>query len=80
LVQCLAGQLNQVFMNLIVNASQAIDGHGTITLASGAQNGWAWVQVRRQRLPACPRKCGGASSSPSSPPRTSARAPAWACR
>ena len=45
LVQCLAGQLNQVFMNLIVNASQAIDGHGTITLASGAQNGWVWVQV-----------------------------------
>jgi signal transduction histidine kinase len=45
LVQCLAGQLNQVFMNLIVNASQAIAGHGTITLASGAQDGWAWVQV-----------------------------------
>ena len=45
LVQCLAGQLNQVFMNLIVNASQAIDGHGTITLASGAQDGWVWVQV-----------------------------------
>jgi signal transduction histidine kinase len=45
LVQCLAGQLNQVFMNLIVNASQAIIGHGTITLASGAQDGWVWVQV-----------------------------------
>ncbi len=45
LVLCLAGQLNQVFMNLIVNASQAISGHGVITLASGAVGGWAWVQV-----------------------------------
>lgn len=44
-VLCLAGQLNQVFMNLIVNASQAITGRGTITLASGAVDGWAWVQV-----------------------------------
>lgn len=45
LVMCLAGQLNQVFMNLIVNASQAITGHGTITLASGAVDSWVWVQV-----------------------------------
>jgi PAS domain S-box-containing protein len=45
LVLCLAGQLNQVFMNLIVNASQAIAEHGVITLASGSQDGWAWVQV-----------------------------------
>lgn len=45
LVTCLAGQLNQVFMNLIVNASHAIAERGTITLSSGAQDGWAWVQV-----------------------------------
>jgi len=45
LVTCLAGQLNQVFMNLIVNASHAIAEQGTITLSSGAQDGWAWVQV-----------------------------------
>ena len=45
LVTCLAGQLNQVFMNLIVNASHAIAERGTITLSSGAQHGWAWVQV-----------------------------------
>jgi signal transduction histidine kinase len=45
LVLCLAGQLNQVFMNLIVNASQAISGSGTITLSSGAVHDWAWVQV-----------------------------------
>ncbi|OYV01799.1 MAG: PAS domain-containing sensor histidine kinase [Burkholderiales bacterium PBB5] len=48
LVTCLAGQLNQVFMNLIVNASQAIADHGTITLSSGtagAAADWVWVQV-----------------------------------
>jgi PAS domain S-box-containing protein len=45
LVTCLAGQLNQVFMNLIVNASHAISGHGTITLSSGTEGDWAWVQV-----------------------------------
>jgi len=45
LVTCLAAQLNQVFMNLIVNASHAIADKGTITLSSGAQDGWVWVQV-----------------------------------
>ncbi len=45
LVLCLAGQLNQVFMNLIVNASQAIAERGVITLASGVLDGWVWVQV-----------------------------------
>ena len=44
-VTCLAGQLNQVFMNLLVNAAQAISGQGTITLSTGHQDGWVWVQV-----------------------------------
>lgn len=44
-VLCLAAQLNQVFMNLIVNAVHAIPGRGTITLSSGVLDGWAWVQV-----------------------------------
>jgi len=48
-VECLAAQLNQVFMNLIVNAAHAIDdskGMGTITLSTGHQDGWVWVEVR----------------------------------
>jgi signal transduction histidine kinase len=45
LVLCLAGQLNQVFMNLIVNASHAIADKGVITLSSGAVGDWVWVQV-----------------------------------
>ncbi len=44
-VICLAAQLNQVFMNLIVNAAHAIPDQGTITLSSGTQDHWAWVQV-----------------------------------
>lgn len=31
-VECYIQQLNQVFMNLLVNAANAIDGHGTITI------------------------------------------------
>jgi len=31
-VECLGSQLNQVFMNLLVNAAQAIDGKGVITI------------------------------------------------
>lgn len=45
LVTCLAGQLNQVFMNLIVNASHAIAERGVITLSTGVAGTWAWVQV-----------------------------------
>lgn len=43
---CLAAQLNQVFMNLIVNAAHAIADQGTITLLSGVEQDWAWVQVQ----------------------------------
>jgi two-component system, NtrC family, sensor kinase len=45
LVLCLAGQINQVFMNLIVNASHAIEGQGLITLSSGVEPDWVWLQV-----------------------------------
>ncbi|WP_295505598.1 ATP-binding protein [Accumulibacter sp.] len=48
-IECLAAQLNQVFMNLIVNAVQALDeskGMGTITLSTGHQDEWVWVEVR----------------------------------
>jgi len=44
-VVCLAAQLNQVFMNLIVNASHAIAERGVITLSSGTAGAWVWIQV-----------------------------------
>lgn len=49
-VRCLAGQLNQVFMNLIVNAAHAMEGkRGLISLRSGceARDGrqGVWIEV-----------------------------------
>jgi two-component system NtrC family sensor kinase len=44
-VRCLAAQVNQVFMNLLVNAAQAIEEHGTITVRSGFDADWAWMEV-----------------------------------
>jgi len=38
MVECYAGQLNQVFMNLLTNAVDAIEGEGTITIATRVEN------------------------------------------
>ncbi|MDR7269323.1 PAS domain S-box-containing protein [Pelomonas saccharophila] len=44
-VHCIAAQLNQVFMNLIVNAAHAIKERGTITLATRAEGDWVCIEV-----------------------------------
>ncbi len=44
-VECLSSQLNQVFMNLLVNAAHAIEDHGTITIRSGQQGDEVWVDI-----------------------------------
>ena len=47
-VECLAAQVNQVFMNLLVNAAQAIDASqhlGKIVLRSGQEGDLVWVEV-----------------------------------
>jgi hemerythrin-like metal-binding protein len=44
-VRCLPGQINQVFMNLLVNAAQAITDRGSITLRSGFDALGVWVEV-----------------------------------
>ncbi len=38
-VRCMPSQMNQVFLNLITNAAQAIDGDGTLTIASHVDGG-----------------------------------------
>jgi two-component system NtrC family sensor kinase len=45
-IECFPFQLNQVFMNLLVNASHAIDGHGTITIRTGYDDTQVWVEVQ----------------------------------
>jgi two-component system, NtrC family, sensor kinase len=44
-IRCLASQLNQVFMNLLVNAGHAIKERGVIRISTGTANGWVWVEV-----------------------------------
>jgi len=44
-VECIPSQLNQVFMNLLVNAAHAITGHGSITIVSGTAGDEVWVAV-----------------------------------
>jgi hemerythrin-like metal-binding protein len=45
LVRCSLGHINQVFMNLLVNAAQAVGAHGTIILRSGFDASNVWVEV-----------------------------------
>jgi two-component system NtrC family sensor kinase len=44
-VECLPSQLNQVFMNLLVNAAHAIDERGTITIRTSLHDSEVWVEV-----------------------------------
>lgn len=44
-VECVLSQVNQVFMNLLVNAAHAIEEKGTITIRSDVQDGMAWVEI-----------------------------------
>jgi two-component system NtrC family sensor kinase len=44
-VECLASQLNQVFMNLLLNAAQAIQDFGKITLRTGQAGGGLFVAI-----------------------------------
>jgi signal transduction histidine kinase len=46
LVECHPGQINQVFMNLLVNAVQAIEGPGTIRIRMSAEEGRVLVEVQ----------------------------------
>lgn len=44
-VTCIPSQLNQVFMNLLVNAAQAIEARGTITLRTGVEGEGVFVEI-----------------------------------
>jgi two-component system NtrC family sensor kinase len=48
-VTCLASQLNQVFMNLLVNAAHALREQGVITIRTGVTgvgaDGWVWIEI-----------------------------------
>ena len=44
-VECVASQLNQVFMNLLVNAAHAIANKGVITIRTGHAGQWVWIEI-----------------------------------
>jgi len=44
-IECMASQVNQVFMNLLINAAQAIETHGTITVRTGFDEESVWVEI-----------------------------------
>ena len=44
-IECIGSQLNQVFMNLLLNAAHAIETHGTITLRTGFDEKTVWIEV-----------------------------------
>jgi len=44
-IYCLPSQLNQVFMNLLVNAAQAIEVQGKVTIRTGHEGDSIWIAV-----------------------------------
>lgn len=44
-VRCIPAQINQAFLNLLVNAAQAVPEQGTITLRSGSDATQVWVEI-----------------------------------
>lgn len=45
LVRCVASQINQVVLNLILNAVQAFESFGLITITTGYNESWVWVSI-----------------------------------
>lgn len=45
LVECQSQKVNQVFMNLLVNAAHAIEDRGEISIHTGFSDEWVWVEV-----------------------------------
>ena len=44
-IECLPAQINQVFLNLLINAAQAQERRGTITIRTGRDEWSIWVQI-----------------------------------
>ncbi len=45
-VHCIPSQINQIFLNLLTNAAQAIEGHGQIFLCSRREGESVWIEVQ----------------------------------
>jgi signal transduction histidine kinase len=45
-VECVRSQIDQVLLNILANAAQAIEGPGSITIETRLEDGWAVVAIR----------------------------------
>jgi two-component system, NtrC family, sensor kinase len=45
-IECYASELNQVFMNILVNAAQAISGEGKIWITTSLEDDWVYIKFR----------------------------------
>ncbi|MBX2853200.1 MAG: GHKL domain-containing protein [Phycisphaeraceae bacterium] len=45
-ITCYGGKISQVVLNFIMNAAQAIEEQGTITIQTGCESDKAWFEVR----------------------------------
>jgi two-component system, NtrC family, sensor kinase len=44
-IECLPSEINQVLLNLLLNAVQAVDGQGTVTVRTGSEDDRVWLEV-----------------------------------
>ena len=73
-VECIRSQIDQVFLNLLANAAQAIAGPGRDHHRDAARGGTRWSRSPTP-APASPPTSSAGSSTRSSPPSRWARAP-----
>jgi signal transduction histidine kinase len=72
-VECIRSSIDQVFLNLLANAAQAIEGRGAITIETRREDGMAVVSIA-DTGPGIARRCHRPDLRPrSSPPRPWAR-------
>lgn len=53
-IECIPSQLNQVFMNLLINASHAIEKRGLITVRTGYSDSHVWIEIEDTGKGICP--------------------------
>ncbi len=46
MIECLPSELNQVYMNMLLNAGHAIAERGTITVSTGTAGEEVWIEIR----------------------------------
>ena len=75
-LECYPGQLNQVFMNILSNAIDAIENQGKITITTSKSNGFIRISIKDTGK-GIPEHLRAKSLILSSPPKRLVREPVW---